>query len=150
MFKKILIALDGSESSLKALDYAAHLAKQNKSELFIISAAEPIPPLGVEGSMPSYIPQYQDDLHKSLEKMQKEETAKLTKNYPTLKITSEVRDGRPAQVIREAAQDSDLIVIGHRGHGGVRNWILGSVAKQIVDQCTAPVLVVKDPDYCQA
>ncbi len=148
MFKKILIALDGSDSSLRALDYAAHLAKQDKSELFIISAAEPIPPLGVEGSMPSYIPQYQDDLHKSLEKMQKEETAKLTKNYPTLKINSKVIDGRAATVIREAAQDSDLIVIGHRGHGGILSWMLGSVAKQIVDSCTCPVLVVKNPDYC--
>lgn len=149
MFKKILIALDGSDSSLRALDYAAHLAKQNKSELLIISAAEPLPPLAYEGAGSSaYMPQYQDDLHNSLEKMQKEETAKLAKNHPTLKITSKVIDGRPAHVIREAAKDSDLIVIGHRGNGGLLSWMLGSVAKQIVDSCTCPVLVVKNPDYC--
>jgi nucleotide-binding universal stress UspA family protein len=47
-------------------------------------------------------------------------------------------------VINEASSDSDLIVVGHRGLGGVFNLLLGSVAKQVVESCTIPVLVVKE------
>ncbi len=148
MFNKILVAVDGSDSSIKALDYAAHLASQDNAELIIISAAEPLPPIAIEGSTPSYLPQYQDDLHKALEKIQKEQLDRIQKQYPKLKITAKVIDGRPVPVIREASKNTDLIVIGHRGQGGILDWMLGSVAKQIVDTCTVPVLVIKDKDYC--
>jgi nucleotide-binding universal stress UspA family protein len=150
MFKEILIGLDGSESSLHALNYAAHLAKQDKAKLHVVTAVEPLPPLayGGAGGAPAYMPQYQDDLHNGLEKMQKEQLEKLKQEYPTLEITGDVIDGRPAHVIRDAAGNADLIVIGHRGHGGILSWVLGSVAKEIVDGCSVPVLVVKDKDYC--
>ena len=148
MFKKILIALDGSDSSLRALDYAAHISKKYNAELHIVSAAERLPLPAFESSRASiYRPQYQEDLHKSLEKIQKEQIAKLAKTHPGLNVTGDVIDGRPATVIKEAAQGADLIVIGHRGHGGILSWILGSVAKQVVDDSTVPVLVVKNKDY---
>lgn len=149
MFKKILVAIDGSKSSLKALDYAAHLAKQDKAELTIISAAEPLPPLAYESAgTPTYYPEYQESLHQSLETLLKDQLTRIKKTYPKLQVTAQVIDGRAAAVIREAAADTDLIVIGHRGHGGILSWVLGSVAKQIVDECTVPVLIVKDKDYC--
>lgn len=97
---------------------------------------------------PSYVPQYQEDLHKSLEEMQKTQIEHLSMDHPSLKIATVVVDGRAVQVIKEASQDCDLIVMGHRGLGGILSWVLGSVAKQMVDSCTAPVLVVKNPDYC--
>ena len=150
MFKEILIGLDGSESSLNALDYAAHLAKHDKAKLHVVTAVEPLPPLAYEGAggAPAYMPQYQDDLHNGLEKMQKEKLAILKKDYPDLDIKADVIDGRPAHVIRDATGNADLIVIGHRGHGGILSWVLGSVAKEIVDGCTVPVLVIKNKDYC--
>ena len=147
MFKKVLIGLDGSRSSLNALEYAIHIAKQEKAELKIITAAEPLPPLAGDGA-PSYLPEYQEDLLKSLEKMQKTQVEEIKKTLPDLKVTAEVKEGRAAHVIKEAAEEADLIIIGHRGRGGLLSWVLGSVAKQVVDECTAPVLVVKDKDYC--
>ncbi len=148
MFKNIHAAIDGSPSSIKALDYAAHLAAQEKATLHIISAAEPLPALAEQGGSNQYMPRYQDDLHKALEEIQTEQTKRLTKQYPDLKIETKVIDGRPIPAIREAAKTSDLIVIGHRGHGAILSLVIGSVAKQIVDTCTAPVLIVKDQDYC--
>lgn len=150
MFKKILVGVDGSESSIYALDYAAYIAIQETAELKIISAAEPLPPLVGESEVfaPTYIPQYQEDLYKALIETQRIQMDRLSEKYPELKVSSEVREGRPAYVIKEASKDKDLIVIGHRGQGGVLSWLLGSVAKQIVDGCTVPVLVVKNPDYC--
>jgi nucleotide-binding universal stress UspA family protein len=150
MFKKILVAVDGSESSINALDYAAYIANQDMAELKIISAVEPLPPFigEAEGLSITYMPQYQEDLHKFLLETQNKQVNRLSGKYPELLVSSEVRDGRPAQVIKDASKDMDLIVIGHRGHGGVLDWLLGSVAKQVVDDCTVPVLVVKNPDYC--
>jgi len=148
MFKHIHAAIDGSPSSIKALDYAAHLAAGDKATLHIISAAEPLPPVEMGGETPSYLPRYQDDLHKSLEKTQQEQVKRLRKYYPDLKIEAKVIDGRPIPVIKEATKNTDLIVIGHRGHGAILSLVIGSTAKQLVDTCTAPVLIVKDQDYC--
>ena len=148
MFKNIHAAIDGSPSSIKALDYAAHLANKENAALHIISAAEPLPTLATPGGTNQYMPQYQDDIHKALEEVQQIQVKRLAKLYPDLKITTKVIDGRPVPVIRKATKGTDLIVIGHRGHGAILSLVLGSVAKQIVDTCTAPVLVIKDQDYC--
>ena len=150
MFNKILLAFDGSDSSIQALDYAAHLAISDEAELKIISSAEPLPPLATQATpgYPSYIGNYQQELHESLEKLQKAQIEKLSEKYPNLKVTAEVIDGRAVTVIKKASKDSDLIVMGHRGQGGLLTWMLGSVAKQIVESCTVPVLIVKDKNYC--
>jgi nucleotide-binding universal stress UspA family protein len=150
MFEKILVAVDGSKSSIYALDYAANIAYQVKSELAIISVPESLPPFIGESEevSPAYVSQFHEHLYKELEIIQKEQLNRLSEVYPELRISSKVRDGRPALIIKEESIDSDLIVLGHRGRGGVISWILGSVAKEIVDSCTVPVLVVKNPDYC--
>jgi nucleotide-binding universal stress UspA family protein len=145
MFKHIHAAIDGSPSSIKALDYAAHLANSDKATLHIISAAEPLPALAEQGGSNQYIPKYQEDLHNALEKTQQEQANRLKKYYPDLTITTKVIDGRPTPVIKESTKNSDLIVIGH---GAILSLVIGSTAKQLVDTCTAPVLIVKDQDYC--
>jgi nucleotide-binding universal stress UspA family protein len=150
MFNKITAALDGSESSIKALQYAAHLANQDKAELQIISVIEPLSAAYAGGSTSAYNEVHLEVTKQQYQKIQQEQTTKLTKQYPDLKITTIIREGRPSTEISQAAEDSDLIVIGHRGHGGILNWVLGSVAKQIVDNCTASVLIIKNPDYCNA
>jgi nucleotide-binding universal stress UspA family protein len=146
MFKKIIVAIDGSESSIYALEYAAQIANQEKAELRLISAAEPLP--RAARLTPIHRTKYIEELHEALETTHKKQENSLSEKYPELQFSSEVIDGRPAQVIREASKDSDLIVIGHRGQGGIISWLLGSVAKQILESCTVPVLVVKNPDYC--
>ncbi|TFH15699.1 universal stress protein [Candidatus Bathyarchaeota archaeon] len=150
MFNKITAALDGSESSIKALQYAAHLANQDKAELQIISVIEPLSAAYAGGSTSAYNEVHLEVTKQQYQKIQQEQTTKLTKQYPDLKITTIIREGRPSTEISQAAEDSDLIVIGHRGHGGILSWMLGSVAKQIVDNCTASVLIIKNPDYCNA
>ena len=143
MFKKILAAVDGSSSSIYALDYAANLANQSKAELTIISVVEPIPIFYASGS--GALEKEMHDLTlNNYEKMHKEQRERLKEEYPQLKVSTLIEEGKPADVIKEVSGDFDLIVIGHRGLGGVLNWVLGSVAKQVVDTCTVPVLIVKE------
>ena len=59
-----------------------------------------------------------------------------------------MRDGRPATVISEAADefDADLIMVGRRGRGGVAELVLGSVSHELVLHSKRPVLVISsDP-----
>jgi nucleotide-binding universal stress UspA family protein len=150
MFKKILVAVDGSDASLKALDYVAHLADKYNSELKIVSVVEPLPQLYTTGTSQAYHAKHMEIQEENYKKTHQEQRKRLNDEYPNLKISAVIETGRPATIIREASQDTDLIVIGHRGQGGVLSWVLGSVAKQIVDSCTVPVLVIKDREYCPA
>ena len=148
MFNKILVAVDGSSSSIYALDYAANLANQNNADLKIISVIEPIPTLYTAGSGAAISEGMHEITMENYKKMHKEQQKSLKEKYPQLKVTTLIEEGKPAEVIKDVSSDSDLIVIGHRGLGGVLNWLLGSVAKQVVETCTVPVLVVKEKDYC--
>lgn len=148
MFKKIIAAVDGSSSSIYALDYAASLANQNNAELKIISVIEPIPVLYTAGSSIALSKQMHDITLENYTKMHNEQIERLKEKYPQLKVTTLIKEGKPAEEIKGTSSDSDLIVIGHRGLGGVLNWLLGSVAKQVVESCTVPVLVVKEKNYC--
>ena len=64
-------------------------------------------------------------------------------------VTDEIliKNGDPAEIIIETAQDRkcDLIVMGTHGHGGITDVLIGSTAKRVVRQSTIPVLVVRLP-----
>jgi nucleotide-binding universal stress UspA family protein len=151
MFKKILVAVDGSEPSLHALEVAAGITVENDAELTILSVAPFPPPMFTEDAMPTYLPQYQDDLRESYKRMLKKTDQELKKKHQNLRTVPIVMEGKPAKTIIEAAQARtvDLIVVGNRGSGGILSWMLGSVSQQVVNNCTVPVLVVKDQKYCE-
>jgi nucleotide-binding universal stress UspA family protein len=152
MFSKILVAVDGSEASLHALEVATKIAEDNKAELTILTVAPYPPPMITEDAMPTYLPQYTDDLRESHKKMLSKLNKELKAAHPDLNTVPIVMEGHPAKMIIDAAKarEADLIVVGSRGQSGVLDWMLGSVSQQVVNSCTAPVLVVKDQKYCQA
>ena len=143
MFKQVTAAIDGSPTSLLALETAAHIAEQDHAELQIISIIEPLPIILAGTSTSTINETHMETLNQYYKKLHHEQEHQLRKTYPDLKITTVIKTGRPAEKIQETAQDTDLIVIGHRGKSGIESLILGSVAKEILDQCSAPVLVVK-------
>lgn len=150
MFKKILVAVDGSDPSLHALEVAVSEANEKKAELIMISVVPPLPPM-VEGDMPHYSRDFTSDLKESYEKMLGTHLKKVREANPDLKVEAIVTDGSPARGIIEASgkHGADLIVIGNRGSSGILSWMLGSVSRQVTDACTVPVLVVKDEKYCK-
>ena len=151
MFSKILVAVDGSDPSLHALEVATKIALDNNAELTILTVAPYPPPMFTEDAMPTYLPQYQTDLRESHKKMLAKLNENLKKAHPDLKTVPIVMEGKPAQTIIEAAKarETDLIIVGNRGYGAILDWMLGSVSQQVVNNCTAPVLVVKDQKYCK-
>ena len=153
MFKKILVAYDGSDQSKHAIDYAADMANSSASTLVILTVVPkvtlPVFPDEGFGTLPVSSTQdwaeYQDKMSASYKKSQEDAVKDLKDHYPKLAVEAILLEGRPSSTIVEQAEknQADLIVIGSRGLGGISGWILGSTSRRVVESCTKPVLVIK-------
>jgi nucleotide-binding universal stress UspA family protein len=153
MYKKILVAYDGSEASKHAVDHAVSIADILKSEIYIVSVVPrvmmPVFPDEGFGAAPVTAAQDMSDYQermlavygRSIEEAEKD----IKNHYPDVKVETRLMEGKPSATIVDEAEknDVDLIVIGSRGLGGITGWILGSTSRRIVESCTKPILVVK-------
>ena len=144
MFSKILVGLDGSEYSLKALDFATDLAKKYQSQLVLVHvvmrqiyAINP-PEAGVLAGT-AIVRELEEDGKAILAKG--EETAKA-KGIP---VETRLKQGVPAEELLRAAVDekADLIVLGSRGLSQVRAFFLGSVSDKVSHHAKCPALIVR-------
>ncbi len=153
MYKKILVAFDGSEPSKHALDHAVNIADKWGSELEILSVVPrvmmPVFPDEGFGAAPITAAQdmseYQEKMKNIYYASLKEVEEDIKESYSNLNVTIKLMEGRPSFTIVEEAENNnfDLIVIGSRGLGGITGWILGSTSRRVVESCTRPILVVK-------
>ncbi len=143
MFRKILVAIDGSSQANRALDFALNLAQKYSAEVMLLAVVPPVflplPSLNIIKS------QAVADASAELERLfgvvmsNAEEKAKKSGN---LNVLTELKHGNPDEVIIETAGHSkfDIIVIGSRGY---RDYALGSVSSRVAEKSTCPVLIVK-------
>jgi len=137
---KILVAIDGSKLSVKALDYVVKRKRQGESiEAYVLNAQPAVAPRGrlVTRSMI-------DDFHaQESEKVFGQSEVKAKMKY--LKADTYSKFGDPAECIVAFARKTkcDEIVIGSRGLGSVKGLLLGSVASKVVQISPIPVVVVK-------
>ena len=153
MYRKILVAFDGSEPSKHALDIAVCTADKWKTELVILTVVPrvmmPVFPDEGFGSAPITAAQdmseYQDKMKEIYTGSLKEAEEDIKEAFPDLVVTTKLMEGRPSALIVEEAEEEhiDLIVIGSRGIGGITGWILGGTSRKVVESCTKPILVVK-------
>lgn len=139
MYKRILVPFDGSEFSEAALRHGAGLSEALGSHLTVLHVLDLPPQMK---SLISY-PLIKDQLGEVGEKI----IRKAGEISSTFKISHEekIAVGIPADEIIEETQEGqiDLIVIGSRGLGEVKGWLLGSVSQRVVRHSRCPVLVVK-------
>jgi nucleotide-binding universal stress UspA family protein len=139
MFAKILCANDGSERAFRALSLAIKLARENGSDLHMVSVEEI-----------DYMPQFAEDVreeigtaarhfHKVLQK------ARQMAEESGVKLRTHVLAGHPVRDIVELAAGLkvDLLVIGAAGHSELYERMLGSRADRIAHLAKSPVLVVR-------
>jgi len=136
--KNILVPLDGSKKSFKALTKAIYLAKKCNAIITVLYV------LRVAYDNPSllYVPQTQNEL-KKVEKFL--DTAKNQVSKNSVGFKKKTLFGHEAKQIVDFAQKQkfDLIVMGARGHGGIKQMILGSISNAVVHSSKIPVLIVK-------
>ena len=136
--KKILVPLDGSKNSMRGLDEAIYIARQCQATitgLYII----PIYPRNLMDALMPY------QIHLTKEAKKYMSAAKTKSAQKGILFKSKIIWGSPISEIPSFAKDKkfDLIVIGSRGHGGVKEAFLGSVANGVVHKSKVPVMVVK-------
>lgn len=147
MFKRILVAVDGSTTSLKALDKAIEFQKlMPDTEIYILCVYKHHSLF--EASLSIGRPVEMDIPDKILSEYAKEvvnHAKDLAKEHGATKVRGFVKAGRPSRVIVKFAQDkeADLIVVGTRGtHSDKEGVILGSVSHRVASHAKCPVLVV--------
>ncbi len=136
--KKILVPIDGSKNSFRGLDSAIYLARQCQATITGVHvhhmpAAYSIHPLGFLGMGPS----------KKIKKLLADAKTRAAKKG--IVFNSKIITGVPGYDIVHFAKTKkfDLIVIGARGLGSVKEVFLGSVSNYVVHKSKIPVVVVK-------
>lgn len=138
MYRTIVLGLDGSEGSTRALPHAVELAKASGGKIVIAHVDER---LAAKGDIPG---PREEEAHKTvrsqLEQIQGE-GVDATLETRTLVL------GGPGHAIAQIADevDADLIVVGTRGHSSVPGLVLGSVAHRLIHVAHRPVLAVPPP-----
>jgi nucleotide-binding universal stress UspA family protein len=142
--KQILVPVDFSECSRKALRYAVPMAKQFEAGLSLVYVVQLAYAFGEFG--PTDYPAMEVDMKAEAERQLSELAAEEIGTV--VPYTSRVRVGRPATEIVEAAREleSDLIIIATHGHTGLKHVLLGSVAENVVRQAPCPVLTVRQEE----
>ena len=140
MFRKILVAVDGSAHADAALAQAIDLAESEHAELTVMTAVTAIPATSYAAPsavMPGLLEAVQADAAAILRAARDEVPGDL----PVRAVLSErpVRDA----LIREIDEGGhDLVVMGSRGRGAVRSALLGSVSHYVLHHSRVPVLIV--------
>ena len=141
MFRSILVAVDGSPASMKALTEAVGIARADGARLTLISVATlprwPIP-FG-----PFAVPLWTDS---ELERQAEEILERAEELVPDdVRVSTFVGRGPAADAIvkRVECGQHDLVVMGSRGLGIIGAFVLGSVSRAVVAHCPVPVLVAR-------
>jgi nucleotide-binding universal stress UspA family protein len=144
LFSRITVGLDGSEYSLKALEFAVDLAKKYSSQLVLVHvvmrqiyAINP-PEAGILAGTA---------IVRELEAEGKSILAKAVETVKAqgLPVEARLRQGVPAEELLRAAVDekADLIVLGSRGLSQVKAFLLGSVSDKVSHHAKCPTLIVR-------
>jgi nucleotide-binding universal stress UspA family protein len=142
MYRKILLAYDGTNYSDAVLRRGAELAALCKAELHLLSIVVPTASMAIAESFgPSDVLGFEQ---RELERMVG--AAVLEIQGRGLAVASSVRIGDPAAAIVDYAREveADLIVIGHEGAGALTRWLQGSVGDQLLHHLPCSLLVATD------
>ncbi|WP_068787300.1 universal stress protein [Paenibacillus phocaensis] len=143
LFNKILTAYDGSKAANKALDKAIELCKSAPGAKLEVLHVYDFPRFYVAEGFAPVPSSMNKDFYELAERTAEEAKSRLA--AAGLEPNVKMDQGAPAETILEYAQTTgaDLIVIGSRGLGGIREFVLGSVSHNVVQHARIPVLVVK-------
>jgi nucleotide-binding universal stress UspA family protein len=145
MVSKLLIPLDGSELSARALDTALAIARKEQAEVKLLRVLDK--PWRIHNNPQANV----QELAEQLVQLGKEEARayfnELAKDarFNDLDVEISIVEGNPASVILDTAvtDESDLIVMSSHGYSGATRWMMGSVSQRVLRHATAPVLVIR-------
>lgn len=141
MFTNVLVPVDGSDNSYRALDAALLLSEKLGSNITVLNVMEQVPITHVESEklLGELLEAYKKENQEILSKCSKIATEK------GLSIKTRLLQGNPASVILDYSKKEkvDLVVMGSRGMGKFKQLILGSVSSKIVHHSPCAILLIR-------
>ena len=141
MFRKIMIATDGSETSQKASKMGVELAQKHGAQIVVVYVAD----TSRLGYLPDYI-QYSGTIRDLMLKEGKDATDQVENLAKEEGVGCEkiILEGRPSDELLRLSNEAgiDLLVMGSVGRGGLDRFLLGSVAEKVTQHSKVPVLLV--------
>ena len=146
IFSKILVAIDGSDASMDAADYAISTSEQYNAELYALHVIHPADAdlFGPTGETSAGAAYYTIDMNKEAQEYLDKDKDKASEKNIQVK-TEIIASTNIAGGIVDYAEDKDvdLIVIGTRGKSGFKKILLGSVASKVVTYAHCFLMVMK-------
>ena len=144
MSNKIVVGIDGSAISERAVEFAADEAELHGAELEIVYAIE-LPTdvdfygVSIAGPQIEVLQQYADELLTAA-------AAQVKQRHPDLVCSIKSVIGNPTWVLLGESEDAVAIVVGRRGLGAVKSAFLGSVSGRLATEASCPVFVISEDD----
>lgn len=145
MYKKILLAYDGSQSGRTALLECSDLAASARAETHLIAVVQPVPAAVLYEVVISDVPDATDDTEHHRRVLEEGVKMLQDKGYAA---EGHLARGEPVEQICEAARrlGADLIVVGHRRpKGWAERWWRGSIGATLMDSAPCSVLIAMTP-----
>ncbi|MEU1384650.1 MULTISPECIES: universal stress protein [unclassified Nonomuraea] len=132
---ELVVGVDRSEGSLRALKFAFAEAELRGARLRAVEAFAWPRPSGFEPADPEAERETREALRTFL--------AIPRQCHPGVEVIEDVVHGHPVEVLREVAAGADLLVVGSRGHGTLKGMLIGSVSQAMLHHAPGPLAIVK-------
>ncbi len=137
--RRIVVGIDGSQSSMDALAWAGAQAELTGATLEVVTTWEWPMSYG-------WAPPYPAEFDPAAASGDLVEGAAKTveRAHPSVRVRTVVTEGHPAPVLVSASRGADLLVVGSRGHGEFAGMLIGSVSEHCATNAHCPVVVMRD------
>ena len=142
--KPIVAGTDGSEESLRAVDWAAREAALRGAPLRIVSAPALLPRMASRADASEKYATVTDVLLQDRDRALAAAAARAAKTAPDLLIDTDRLSGSPAQAVTDSGSGALMLVVGSRGRGAFTALVLGSVSRYVASHASCPVVVLRD------
>ncbi len=138
----VVVGTDGSEISMRAVDWAAREAELRGRPLRIV--AVPLMPPRMSWYQHSGPATVADIIHEDTEQTLAAAAERAAATQPGLSVSTALLTGVPARALAENADGAEMLVVGSRGGGGFTALLLGSVGRDVAFDASCPVVVVRE------
>jgi nucleotide-binding universal stress UspA family protein len=139
---KVVVGVDGSKSSLLALEWASEYAEAFHLKVRAVSAYHYPVDYGYAYTLPADVDFAADAKNELMATI-----ADLKKKHSTVEFEAEIVNAPPAQALIDDSKDAALLVVGSRGHGGFAGMLLGSVSSHCISHAHCPVVVLRGEEH---
>ena len=141
---RIVVGIDGSEASRRALRWAVHEAKLRQADLRVVHTwPSPYVAFGPTPRMHGTVDVVATERRIAEDLVERELDAVGAAGRPTIRIERQVVEGPTARTLLDAAEGADLLVLGSSRHGTLAGIVLGAVGQECVQHAPCPLVIVR-------